>query len=171
MASKKPAADDAPPASSEGGPSTMQLIIAIAILTVLGIGAGAALGLKVASTMSPPPLETVAKAEDAKKTASSYGGDIEVRELPAIVTNLASPADARVRLQASIVFDKKAVSNANILAAEIGGDVLTFMRSSTLAQFQGASGLLHLREDLSERAAIRSNGEVKEFIIEALVVQ
>jgi len=170
MASQKPPPDNSHLAPS-GGPSLMQLIIAIVILTLLGIGAGATLGLKVASTMSAPPSEATTKAEDPKKNVSPYGGDIEVRELPAIVTNLAAPADARIRLQASIVFDKKAVSNANILAAEIGGDVLTFMRSSTLSQLQGASGLLHLREDLSERAAIRSNGEVKEFIIEALVVQ
>jgi flagellar protein FliL len=171
MASKKPLPDYAAPESCGGGPSIMQLIIAIVILTVLGIGAGAVLGLRVASTMSAPPLEATGKAEDPKKTMSPYGGDIEVRELPAIVTNLAVPPDIRVRLQASIVFDKKAVSNANILAAEISADVLTFIRSSTLSQFQGASGLLHLREDLTERAAIRSNGEVKEFIIEALVVQ
>jgi flagellar FliL protein len=171
MASKKPVPDNAAPESPGGSPSIMQLIMAIVILSVLGIGAGGILGLRVASTMGAPSLEAAAKTEDSKKTTSPYGGDIEVRELAAIVTNLAVPPDTRVRLQGSIVFDRKGVTNANILAAEIGGDVLTYMRSSTLSQFQGASGLLHLREDLTERAAIRSNGEVKEFIIESLVVQ
>jgi flagellar protein FliL len=169
MAAAKSSSDSTHSAPS-GGPSIMQLIIAIVILTVVGVAAGAALGLKFASSMGAPP-EMAAKAEETKKPLSPYGGDIEVRELPAIVTNLAVPPETRIRLQASIVFDRKAVSNANILAAEIGGDVLTFMRSSTLSQLQGASGLLHLREDLSERATIRSNGEVKEFIIEALVIQ
>jgi flagellar protein FliL len=169
MAAKKDSSDSTHPAPS-GGPSIMQLIIAIIVLTVVGAGGGAALGLKIASSMNTPP-ELSPKSDEAKKAVSPYGGDIEVRELPAVVTNLAAPEDARVRLQASIVYDRKAVSNANILAAEIGGDVLTFMRSSTLSQLQGASGLLHLREDLNERAVIRSNGEVKEFIIEALVIQ
>ena len=39
------------------------------------------------------------------------------------------------------------------------------------AQIEGARGLQYLREDLNERAAIRSAGKVRELIIETLVVQ
>ena len=45
------------------------------------------------------------------------------------------------------------------------------MRTLTLAQIAGASGLQHLREDLNERAAIRSDGRVRELILQTLVVQ
>jgi flagellar FliL protein len=45
------------------------------------------------------------------------------------------------------------------------------MRTLSEAQIGGASGLQHLREDLNERAAIRSGGLVRELIIQTLVVQ
>ena len=38
-------------------------------------------------------------------------------------------------------------------------------------QFEGSRGLQHLRDDLSERANIRSSGKVRELIIETLVIQ
>jgi len=41
----------------------------------------------------------------------------------------------------------------------------------TIVQLQGGSGLQSLREDLNERVAIRSEGHVRELIIETLVVQ
>ena len=36
---------------------------------------------------------------------------------------------------------------------------------------QGVAGLEHLRQDLNERAATRSEGRVRELIIRSLVVQ
>ncbi len=40
-----------------------------------------------------------------------------------------------------------------------------------MAQVEGASGLQHLREDLNERAVLRSKGAIRELIVESLVVQ
>ncbi len=57
------------------------------------------------------------------------------------------------------------------MAGEITGDVLAFLRTLTLSQIEGASGLRQLREDLNERVAIRSSGRVRELIIQTLVVQ
>ena len=76
-----------------------------------------------------------------------------------------------MRVQASIVFDSKAVSKPNVIAAEVGEDILGFMRTLSETQLGGASGLQHLREDLNERASIRSGGLVRELIIQTLVVQ
>jgi flagellar FliL protein len=74
-------------------------------------------------------------------------------------------------VQASIVFDGKAVPKPDLVAAEISEDILGFIRTLTLAQIGGASGLQHVREDLNERASIRSKGLVRELIIQTLVVQ
>ena len=49
--------------------------------------------------------------------------------------------------------------------------MLAFVRTLTLAQLQGASGLQHLREDLNERVAIRTDGHIHELMIEMLVIQ
>ena len=69
------------------------------------------------------------------------------------------------------MFDVKAVQKPDVLAAEIAEDLLGFMRTLSLAQISGASGLQHLREDLSERASTRSGGLVRELIVQTLVVQ
>ena len=58
-----------------------------------------------------------------------------------------------------------------MLAAQIAEDILAYMKTVTVAQIGGASGLQHLREDLNERASIRSDGHVREFIIQTVVVQ
>jgi flagellar FliL protein len=137
-------------------------------LTLLAGGVGGFLGLRML------PNEAVPTDVEAKAVVSaepSYKNDTTLRELPPIITNLADPTDAWLRLQASIVFDKKAVEKPDVMSAEIASDLLGYMKSLTLMQIGGASGLQHLREDLSERAQIRSDGRVRELIIEALVIQ
>ena len=58
------------------------------------------------------------------------------------------------------------------MAAQISDDLVAFLKTLTIRQLQGASGLQNLREDLNERApSVRSDGKVTEVVIEALVVQ
>ncbi len=142
------------------------LVITIATLTVLAAVGGGLLGKLVGH---PRAASTAAAAEAGKPLP--YAADIEVRELPAVVTNLAQPEEARVRMQVAMVFPKKDVENANLLAAKINDDIVAFLKTLTVAELQGPSGLQALREDLNERAAVRSDGKVREIIIEALVVQ
>ncbi|WP_052763752.1 flagellar basal body-associated FliL family protein [Microvirga massiliensis] len=67
---------------------------------------------------------------------------------------------------------KTSADGANdVWASEIRQDTLAYLRTVSLAQIQGPSGLLHLREDLNERVQIRSKGAVKELVIQALIVQ
>jgi flagellar protein FliL len=49
--------------------------------------------------------------------------------------------------------------------------MLAYLRTLSLAQIQGPSGLLHLREDLNERVKMRSKGVVQELVLETLIVQ
>jgi len=91
--------------------------------------------------------------------------------LSPIVTNLAQPEGAKVRLQASILFNKKEVASPTVVAAQITDDLIGYLKTLTIVQLQGGSGLQSLREDLNERVAIRSEGHVRELIIETLVVQ
>ena len=162
--------DEEPPAPS--GPASPSLPIWLGVMVALSLGAVAAgigLGFLLGGTANKG-LPGAAKPSDAA-SETKYGGETSLRELPPIIANLAEPSDAWVRVQASIVFDGKAVPKPDIVAAEIGEDILGFMRTLSEAQIGGASGLEHLREDLNERAAIRSGGLVRELIIQTLVVQ
>ncbi|MEI9915923.1 MAG: flagellar basal body-associated FliL family protein [Methylovirgula sp.] len=97
--------------------------------------------------------------------------NVSLVDLPPVITNLADPTSAWVRLEAAVVVDKQATTKPDVLGAEIADDILGFMKTLSLSQIGGASGLQHLREDLSERASIRSQGHVRELIIQTLVVQ
>jgi flagellar protein FliL len=166
-----PMIDDDEPLDSTGpAPIATSLFVWLAIvaaLTLCAVGAGAGLGFVLRTTVpkeAPSPLKPLGEPGGTK-----YSGGEAVQEVPPIVTNL---ADASwVRVQASIVFDRKALQKPEAAAAEIGEDILGFMRTLTPAQISGASGLQHLREDLNERAAIRSGGLVREVILQSVVVQ
>ena len=88
-----------------------------------------------------------------------------------MVTNLAAPDGAWIRLQTAVVFDKTDAPAMDLLAPKVGEDVLAFVRTLTLDEIQGASGLEALRDDLNERARLRSDGKVRELLIEMLVVR
>ncbi len=149
------------------GPLLRWLGVTIA-MSFVAAGAGGLLGLQLVAQVR----ESAAKASKAEGLLGpKYAAGTALANLPAIVTNLADPPDSWVRLQAAIVFDTKAVSAPDLLAAQISEDFLGFLKTLTVGQIGGASGLQHLREDLSERASIRSEGRVRELIIETLVVQ
>lgn len=88
-----------------------------------------------------------------------------------LVTNLAAPTDAWVRVQASLIFSQDVDSDTPVMVSRIEEDILAYLRSLTMAHLEGAIGLQHLREDLNERARLRSNSQVREVILEALVIQ
>ncbi len=150
-------------------PGLLVWLAVVAALTLCALGAGAGLGIVLQGSV---PKEAQTPVEPLGEPGGMiYGGDTAVEEVPPIVTNLAGPEGSWVRLQVSIVFDRKALPKPAAIAAEIGQDILGFIRTLTPAQISGASGLQHLREDLSERAAIRSGGLVRELILQSVVVQ
>ena len=88
-----------------------------------------------------------------------------------VVTNLADPSDVWIRLETAFVFPTGEMKNPEVTAAEIREDLVAYARTVKLVQLEGPSALQHLREDLNERVAVRTNGQVNELIIESLIVQ
>ena len=153
-------------ATSGGGKAN--IIVTAAALTVLAVIGGGLVGkLMVARLRGVTAPTGVASAA----TSLPYPGTVEVRELAPIVVNLAEPPESRMRLQAAIVYDKGALPDANLAAAQVTDDIVAFLKTLTLSGLQGASGLQNLREDLTERASVRSQGKVREVVIETLVVE
>lgn len=144
-------------------------VVPLLALTAVAAGGGGLIGRQIVSAVR------AAAGKDSPAQSVPAGavqlGTSAVKELAPVVTNLASPEGAVVRLQAAIVYDKSDAQQIDIVAAKIGDDMLAFVKTLTVAQLQGSSGLQHLREDLNERAAVRSDGRVRELMIEMLVVQ
>ena len=87
------------------------------------------------------------------------------------MTNLGAPGDTWIRFEGSIIFDTNALPHPEAIAAQIGDDILAYLRTVSLRQLEGPIGLENIRQDLNERAAVRSGGKVRELAIRTLVVQ
>lgn len=168
MAAKPPKLEAPKEAPPPAGLNLMQTMIAFAVAALLSGGVGAGHGLLV----RPPPGASGAgprKAMEDRQFAPVV--EMGTMDLAPVVTNLAAPSDVWVRVEGTLVFEGRSLPHGEALAGQIAGDILAFMRTQTLQQIQGVAGLQHLRQDLNERVATRSQGQVREFIIKSLVVQ
>lgn len=170
MAAKAAGKPEAGAVSAKGGMSLTQNAMAFVAAAVIAAGLGGAEGF---FTTKPPVAASSAATSPAKDEPGNDTPVVEMGslDLPPVVTNLAAPPDIWVRIEGTILFEGKTLPHGDALAGEIAGDMLAFMRTQTLAQIQGVAGLQHLRQDLNERIATRSEGRVREFIIKSLVVQ
>jgi flagellar FliL protein len=171
---ESPAAEKAAPLPAGRFGGMLGLIVAAALVTVVAGGMGVGLGMKTAATVAKAvAAETAAAQQPAGDHIQSikFTGDMVLKPIDAVVTNLASPSDTWIRLETAMVFKNGAIANPEVTAAELRQDMVAYVRTITLAQLEGASALEHLREDLNERAALRTDGAVSEVVIQTLVVQ
>jgi flagellar FliL protein len=158
------------PEKAGGKGATLKIILAVTAVTILAAVMGGGLGIKLAER-----VEDAVHAKESAKADSAgelnYTGPTHLKPLASLITNLADPKDVWIRLEASIVFNDEAVASDEALAGKISEDILAFLRTVSLAQIDGPSGMRHLREDLEDRARIRSGGRVEELVIQTLVVQ
>jgi flagellar FliL protein len=168
-------------APAKSGPSLIVQIAVLLVLTAAAVGMGWFSGFYLNSTGSAAPqkaeptridkahVKTSDKAATRKDGQPATAGD-EPGLLPieTITTNLAAPSDVWVRMELSLVFDGEP---DKAVAEEIHQDFLAFMRTVKLPQVEGASGFQHLKEDLEERARLRSHGRVKNILIRTLLFE
>jgi flagellar FliL protein len=147
----------------------MQWLAVLLLLTAMSAGAGVLSSMHLLSTAQR--IADSQKDVQERPVASAFSPSARLRKLSPIVTNLTSPPGTWIRVEASVVTDQLGEEEANVLVARVGEDVVSYLRTLSPAQIEGARGLQYLREDLNERAAIRSSGKVRELIIETLVVQ
>ena len=146
-------------------------LVPILVLTVAAGGGGALIGTQIVAAARSAAEKAAAGSDGLKPASAPIANTQALRELVPVVTNLVSPEGTSIRLQTAIVYDKTDAPQIDVIATKIGEDVLAFVRTLTLAQIQGASGLQALRDDLNERAVVRSDGKVRELLIEMLVVR
>ena len=139
-------------------------LIELAIVICLAACAGAA--FETWRPATPPGPD-----KPAESPASAPAQSSTIVDLPPIVTNLGAPQDTWIWLEGSIIFDPKALPHPEAVASQIGDDILAYLRTVSLRQLEGPIGLENIRQDLNERAATRSGGKVRGFVIRTLVVQ
>jgi flagellar FliL protein len=170
MADNEVSAEEPKPAV-EKGTGLLGLVVAMLITTVTSGVGGGLFGLYANGTSNrlPEPSKKAQKhADDAKRP---FAGDVNLRPLASIITNLGGPKGTWIRLEAAIVFGLDAAKEESLLSGRITEDIVGFLRTVPLAQLEGANGFQNLREDLNDRARIRSEGKVREVIIQSLIVE
>jgi len=170
-------ADEQKPTEARGEATARKkgdgMLVPLLLLTLLAIAMGGGLGYLLAGSVESAVTARVAAAKPLKagEEPMRYIGDLQLKELKAIVVNLAAPSSTFVRIEAAIIFKKGALTNPDVTAAEIRDDIVGYLRTLSLSQLEGPSALQHLREDLNDRAAVRSEGKVSELVLQSLVVQ
>ncbi|WP_414473336.1 flagellar basal body-associated FliL family protein [Microvirga sp. M2] len=147
------------------------LLLTLALLTLLSALVGGGFGLSIVTNIEKRVEKKYASQVAEVGEKSPYSGDITVKKLAPVVANLAGSETDWIRVEASVVYKSGFEFNPDLVAAEARQDILAYLRTVTLAQIQGASGLLHVREDLNERVKLRSKGMIQELVLETLVVQ
>jgi flagellar FliL protein len=180
-------------AGGQGGPGAGGLVILLLVLTVLAGGVGFAMGgLVLGRDAGPSAVAGTESGDDAQAgsgeggqaaSGTKDGGDDEnktashgalqgtIIDLEPVVTNLADPPNTWVRLEAAIRIAPDYEGDKQLLQREISEDLLVFMREVSLRHVDGAAGLSHFKQDITERARTRSQGAVSELLLKMLVVE
>jgi flagellar FliL protein len=116
--------------------------------------------------------EDAAKAasQEPEKLPEHVSGTKRAEHLPPLITTLAT-SGAWVRLEAAMVYDSAPGKLPPTLTLEITEDMLAYLRTLTVSHIAGPSGFQHLKQDLAERALIRSEGRVEDILIQVLVFE
>lgn len=182
-------AEDGAPAKKKGGGLVVTIVIVLVLTAVAG-GGGWFLGKSLSGKfITQEKKDEIAKkaSEEAALAAAEAGGEKKgapkpgedtvphlataengVVMLEPITSNLAYPSQSWVRLEVALLFDGKPDEK---IAEEVHQDIMAYMRTVSLQQVQATRGFEYLREDIKERAAVRSEGHVKDVMFRTFVVQ
>ncbi|WP_420415009.1 flagellar basal body-associated FliL family protein [Roseibium sp.] len=155
-------------AETESGRSSF--FAALILIGLVGAGAGAGLA-KFVSDMTETAVHGRIREAQAFSQTLPFAPSTRLQRLEPLVTNLAVPNKAWIRLQASLLLEDDPDGDVAVLRKRIEDDFMSYLRTLTMAHLEGSVGLQHLREDLNERAKVRSKGQVREVILESVVIQ
>ena len=153
------------------GPSFIVQIAMLAAMTGAALGVGWTSGSYLKSSQAPAKparIDHEAEHEEADKDKKDPAGGPVLADVAPITTNLAAPADVWVRMELSLVYDAEPPPD---MSETVHQDLLAYLRTLKMYQVEGASGYQHLKADLQERAAIRSDGHVKDVLIRTLLFE
>lgn len=149
----------------KAGPGgTILTLAVVAVMSAVAAGGGWMLGSRIA----PEPAEARAAETVSGRAAPTRLESGHLVALDPITTNLGYPSDNWVRLEVSLSFEAEPDAE---LAGIIHQDILAYLRTVSLQQIDGARGFQHLREDLTERAALRSEGKVSGLLFRTFVIE
>lgn len=144
----------------------MLLVVTAAAIGMGWMSGGYLKGVDAPSSVPAAPKNEGKTEQPASAEQPAVGPTLVV--LAPITTNIASPADTWIRMEVSVVYDGP---QPQAMSDDIHQDLLALVRTLKMHQIEGASGYQHLKADLEERAAIRSQGHAKQILIRTLLLE
>ena len=158
-------------AQPKKGPSLVIQLAMLLVMTGAAVGMGWVSGgyLKQGEKPAPVPAapENAGTAQKPAEAGKLTTGPTLVQLQP-ITTNLASPSEVWIRLEASLLYDTPQPPE---MTEQIHQDLMAYVRTLKLHQIEGASGYQHLKADLDERAALRSGGHAKQVLVRTMLLE
>jgi flagellar protein FliL len=153
--------------------SPILTIAGVAVLTLVGAGGGWFLGGMIAPKDAAPDAheqaaggEHGAGKEDGIPHISTEANGVVL--LDPITTNLAYPSNNWVRLEVALAFN--GVPDMPV-AESVHQDIMSYLRTVSLQQIEGPRGFQYLRDDIQERASLRSQGKVARVMFRTFVIE
>ena len=164
---------------SDGGGekgSSTGAILGVLLASVIAAGGGVYLGWSQFGKQEQQVKHAAKDAHGKAGDAEKYTDGSRIRDLQPITTNLAGTPPAWIRLEAAVLLDPENPAEPESaeeieLLRVVNEDVVAFLRTVSLLQLQGPSGFQSLREDLDERVRIRSEGKIKELIVQSMILE
>ena len=144
-------------------------LVGVILVTILALAAGAGFGFFLAGTMKPP-AEAKAVEPPKPEAKTNVPANAKLVQLKPIIANLAEPKDTWMRIESTLVLQGE-VEGAEALGTKIAEDIAAYLRTTTLAQFEGASGFQNLIEDLDDRVRLRGGKDVRELAVHGVVIE
>ncbi|MGI9479824.1 MAG: hypothetical protein ACR2PI_24195 [Hyphomicrobiaceae bacterium] len=179
-------AEEEAPKKKGGG-----ILIPALLITLIAGGGGAAFGMLVLGPGSGgggaqhAAADTKHKSKDKKKGKKDKhvkkgDGEAEAKDvsehetiiaLPTIVANLNNSSKHWLRIETSIIAKAGTEPISLVTQKRLAQDIFAHIRHSRLEEFEGASGLINLRSDLSDVVRIRTKGRAEEVVVHGMIVE
>lgn len=148
-------------------PSLVPVAAVMLGVSVMAMGGGYFVG----SSLFNAQFSSLQPKEAATSKQDHGGVSASTRHLIGpIVANLRAPDRVYVRVE-GIVFMLSPLPGDEILAEHLADDILQHLRSTTLQELQGVSGMQNLRADLNELVSLRFKSRAKEFLFRGFGIE
>jgi flagellar protein FliL len=101
----------------------------------------------------------------------NQNSQIAIKELPPIVTNLSDSNEIWIRLESSLLYNPQETHSTELMVSSATYDILNYLRTLKYKNINGSFALKYIREEINNRLKMRFNTQVKEIMIQSLVIQ
>jgi flagellar FliL protein len=152
-------------AAGQPNAGVMSMLLAIVLASVCSGGAAFLAGSQLPQLL----MRDTITGWSAPPSLQTPPSNVQVVNLPSIITNL-SDKTHWVRLEAAVLIESGNSVPVD-LAARLAQDSTALLRSLSMSQITGPSGFQHLRSELRFRLRARSSDNVRDVIIQSLLVE